>query len=495
MSEIFRDRTEGAIARRQDLLRKRRDEFVTMPHAIRRVVVARAARVAASLAMIGSGVALLLVGFSPTLAGYMAAGMPGINPAVVSTFVAAAWILGLIAYAVSRARSEHRFAVEMMSYVLPGHDLDQDIERLTHEHPDDVARRMAHRLEVSSAALPVAAAALVLPATLVYIAHALYAAGWPSTAAYEANLIEVTKALTIAGGIGAIAAIAMTRRAARKDPMAGVTGVIAVLTGIGAAFALSARAMPATWLLTVISVITATIAYVNIKLTAERAAIEATDPAAGSELFTLRGLVASCKSALVIARRRISPRLAIGAGASALLLVCAGQPVLRSNATISASSLPALRPTKAHAANTNALPTASSYAVTATHDGRLRVEVSIVDGHAVEMSELAGMSELPRGWRARVTVRLESSDVTDTMTVTPFPDDAKTIALHFGGNSTEHRFATEHCGDTTQPLGLRIVPDVGWPSGVQKLIFLVEPALELSSCDVAAEPLRVPPPH
>ena len=87
MSEIFRDRTEGAIARRQDLLRKRRDEFVTMPHVIRRVVVARAARKAAATAMIVSSIAMLLVAMSPTLAGYIARGLPGINPAVVSTFV------------------------------------------------------------------------------------------------------------------------------------------------------------------------------------------------------------------------------------------------------------------------------------------------------------------------------------------------------------------------------------------------------------------------
>ena len=51
MSDIYRDPTEGAAAKRQDLLRRRRDDLATMPHAIRRVVVARDARVAAGLAM------------------------------------------------------------------------------------------------------------------------------------------------------------------------------------------------------------------------------------------------------------------------------------------------------------------------------------------------------------------------------------------------------------------------------------------------------------
>ena len=50
---------ERSSTRREDLLRKRRDEFVMMPHAIRRVVVARAARKAASLAMIVAGIGMV----------------------------------------------------------------------------------------------------------------------------------------------------------------------------------------------------------------------------------------------------------------------------------------------------------------------------------------------------------------------------------------------------------------------------------------------------
>jgi len=121
-----------------------------MPHTIRRVVVARAARAAASLAAIACGTAMLAVALSPSLARFVASGLPGINPAVVSTGVAAAWVLGLVAFAISRARAEHRFAVAMSTYVLPGEDLDQDIERLSHERPDRVARTMAHRHEVRS---------------------------------------------------------------------------------------------------------------------------------------------------------------------------------------------------------------------------------------------------------------------------------------------------------------------------------------------------------
>ena len=67
MTDIYRDPTDGATARRVDLLRRRRDQLVTMPHAIRRVVVARGARMAASLAMAFIGALLVGSAGSPRL--------------------------------------------------------------------------------------------------------------------------------------------------------------------------------------------------------------------------------------------------------------------------------------------------------------------------------------------------------------------------------------------------------------------------------------------
>ena len=78
MTEIYRDRSDGAAARRQELLRRRREELVTMPHAVRRVVVARASRIAASMAATGAGVALLAVAWSPWLADRMERALPGL---------------------------------------------------------------------------------------------------------------------------------------------------------------------------------------------------------------------------------------------------------------------------------------------------------------------------------------------------------------------------------------------------------------------------------
>lgn len=479
MSEIFRDRTEGAIARRQDLLRRRRDEFVMMPHAIRRVVVARAARKAASIAMIASGVAMLAVAMSPSLATTIAAGLPGINPAVVSTFVGAAWVLGLVAFAISRGRSEHRFAVEMSKTVLPGQDLDQDIERLSHEHPDAVARRMAHRLEVSSAALPVAAAGFVLPATLVYVAHAIYARGWPSTAEYELNLVDVGPALLAGAVTGVFAAIVMTRRGARAPSMAGIAGAVAAIAGIIAATALKSRELSVTWPATVVAVLAGTIAFVDWRLIRERTAIEAEDPAAGSELFTLRGFIDACRRGVGGIRRHVTAPMALGAVAFGTLLVCAGGPL--ATGPSSAAATPAAPHANTVVAPDRVLPGASSYTVTPTGDGRLRVAITIVNGQAIEIPSLSGMSIIPPKWKARVVVRLETNELPADVAVTPFPADGKNLPLHFGASSTEHRFWTEAC-DGEQPIGLRVVADADFPKGWYTATFLVEPVLELSTC-------------
>lgn len=484
MSEIFRDRTEGVIARREDLLRKRRDEFVMMPHAIRRVVVARAARKAASIAMITAGIGMVAVALSPSLASRIAGGLPGINPAVISTFVGAAWVLGLVAYATSRARSEHRFAVEMSTTVLPGEDVDNDIDRLSHERPAMVARRMAHRLEVASAALPVAAAAFVLPATLVYVAHGIYAKGWPSTAAYEQNLIHVGAALTAAAVAGVVAAIAMTRRSARSPRVTKPAFFFAILMGAIAAYALKTRELPITWLCTVLAVISGSIAVVNGWLAKERAALEVNDPAAGSELFTLRGLYDAGKRTVASVRAHITPPMVVATAAFGVLLVCAGSPIpagttkasaaVNKQAGFAVGSIDRGRSIK----NGN-----SSYQTALTNDGRVRIIATFVEGKPIDVAGLPGMTAIPHNWKARVFVRLDSSDMPGLVAVTPFPGDAANAALHMGGDAIEQRFVTSVCGIEDQPVGLSLVPDADWPAGTYTATFTVEPQLELAACD------------
>ncbi len=483
MSEIFRDRTEGVIARREDLLRKRRDEFVMMPHAIRRVVVARAARKAASLAMITAGIGMVAVALSPSLASRIAGCLPGINPAVISTFVGAAWVLGLVAYATSRARSEHRFAVEMSTTVLPGEDLDNDIDRLSHERPSMVARRMAHRLEVASAALPVAAAAFVLPATLVYVAHAIYAKGWPSTMAYEQNLIQVGSALTAAAVAGVVAGIAITRRSARSPRVTNPAWFLAIVMGAIAAYALETRELPVTRLCTVLAVLSGSIAVIDGWLAKERAALEVNDPAAGSELFTLRGLFEACKRSFLSARAHVTPPMVVASCAFGVLLVCAGSPIPTGPRKASASIHNGIA--VGTVGSTRALVKSgdSSFDITPTNDGRLRITATFVDGKPIQINGLHGIGAIPQSWKARVVVRLETNDLPGQVSVTPFMGDDTVAPLHMGGDATEQRFSTSVCGIEQQRVGLSLVPDSSWPAGAYTATFLVEPTLELAICN------------
>jgi len=485
MSEIFRDRTEGAMARRQDLLRKRRDEFVTMPHTIRRVIVARAARTAASTAAIICGAALCAVAISPKLAHFIASGLPGINPAVISTGVGAAWVLGLVAFAISRGRAEHRFAVAMSTYVLPSQDVDQDIERLSHEKPNHIAREMAHRLEVGSAALPVAAAAFVLPATLIYFAQAIAVKGWPSTAEYEMNLAYSGKPLLYCALAGVIAAIFMTRSSMRRDSIAPVAAVGALLFGALAAGTLVQREEGLTWIFTAVSVLAGAIAFVNFKLKRERKALDIDDPAAGSELFTLRGMWSSICSTVSGVRQYVTPKSIVGVAAFAVLLGFAGGRVNAgpSRASTAIAAMPRTQTASSQQKPVLAVPGKSQLLKwTATSDGRIRFDVRFVDNKPVEFRELFGMLNVPQGWKARIVVSLvDGYQLPGSLAVSPFPGSVDVSALHLGNGAVEHRFATAAC-DEDVPLGLSLVPDGTWPEGTIEVSFHVEPQLELASC-------------
>jgi hypothetical protein len=481
MSEIFRDRTEGALARRQDLLRKRRDEFVTMPHTIRRVIVSRAARTAASTAAIFCGLAMLSVALVPKLAQFVAGGLPGINPAVVSTGVAAAWVLGLIAFAISRGRAEHRFAVAMSTYVLPGDDLDHDIERLSHERPDRVAREMAHRLEVGSAALPVAAAAFVVPATLMYIAKAIAVKGWPSTAEYEQLLARSGTPLLYAALAGVIAAIVMTRSWARRDGVVPAS-IVAILTGSIAAVTLTQRELTLTWIFATASVLSASVAFVNARLSRERKALEIEDPAAGSEIFTLRGMWMSLRSAVGRARRYVTPRTVAALTAFGVLLVCAGGSMTLAPAkNAGAVKVDMMRQQVGDRTPVLVAPGKSSLVKwTATGDGRIRYDVRFVDNKPLKFTELYGMLRVPQGWKARIVVSTPDG-LPGGLAVSPFPSLDTVVPLHLGNGATEHRFAAAAC-DGDVELGLDLVPDGTWPEGTVDVAILVEPQLELAPC-------------
>jgi len=284
MTDIYRDPTDGATARRVDLLRRRRDELVTMPHAIRRVVVARGARTAAAWAMAFIGALLVGSAASPRIGRLVGHVLPPDDPAVIATALLAAWLGGALVYAIARAVCEHRFTIAMTKCVLPGDDLHDDLERLAHEQPDEVARRMAHRLEVRSAALPVMAAALVGPATFVYLALAAKVHGWPANRIIEHALGDHAGFL-FAGAIAGLLAALWMLAPRLRSPAATVPAAVVAITAL--VFVVALHAVPTAWYALPIVAIAGMIAVTARKLRIERAWIETDDPAEGAEVFDL----------------------------------------------------------------------------------------------------------------------------------------------------------------------------------------------------------------
>ncbi len=434
-----------------------------MPHAIRRVFVARRARIAASITVAALGTALLAVALNPPWAQFLAKGMPGINPAVLCTFVVAMWIAGGFAYLAARALDEHRFAVAMSRMVMPGVDLHADLERLAHEHPDQAAREMAHRLEVRSAALPVLAAGMLLPVTALYIGAAIRAGGWPAIADFEAMVALHANKLALCAGIGALTAVVVTKRAARVPFAAPVAGAIAI-AGTGIAVATTMWLVP-------MMLIVATVALVGRRLRVERELLEAEDPAVGGEIFTLRGFIRGLRASLapVVARvRNVKPIWVLVVG----VLAIAGYTGLRlvevkrvsTVQTYAAAPAPAPEPVQVEAPG----PSGSRATTQPLADGRIRVAIDLLDGE-LDIPSLAGLSNVPMGWSARVTIQQVEGL---SLEVSAFLDDA-TQRVSIGNDVTMTRST---CGMGPLPLGLRVRSAPG------HYVLYIEPVLTPTSC-------------
>lgn len=377
-----------------------------MPHAIRRVFVARRARTAASIAIALLGTALLVIAAKPTWAAFLARGLPGINPAVLCTLVIAMWIVGVFTYAAARAVDEHRFAVAMSRYVMPTKDLHADVERLAHEKPDAAAREMAHRLEVRSASLPVLAAGVLLPVTVLFVGAAVRAHGWPAIAAFESMIARHAKHLLEVAAVAVVLAFALTKRPARLPAAAPTMGLLAILTAGGAV-------LWSVWLAPV-ALVVATVGLVVRKLRKERELLEAEDPAAGSEIFTIRGFFRSLRQSIapVFARvRQVKPIWVLVAG----ILVIAGYTAMKlvdtkqelSHREVLAVAAAAAREPSVSIEPIKAIgPTGSKSNVVVLDDGRIQIDLDLTDDQPLVIPNVGGLRALPHGWRARTTMSL-----------------------------------------------------------------------------------------
>lgn len=486
MSDIFRDPTEGAMARRLDLLRRRRDELITMPHAVRRVVVARAARIAASLVLCLGGAAVLAAAAIPMVSRLLEGVLPGQDPAVLSQLLLGAWVLAVFAYAISRSRAEHRFIVAMSRYVLPGDDLAQDIERLSHEHPDAMAKQMAQRLEVRSAALPVLAAALILPATALYIIHSVRELGWSRT--FDASVAGQGWELVGCATLGVVAAIVVTRRFARVPVVAAIAGGIALLAAGAVSIEVALTGGVPSILLLASFVLAATIAVVVRRLRIEREWIDADDPAAGSKLFTLRDAVAAVRRAYGFIRPRVRRSTVMVAAVCAALVVAAAtgmgnleiSPRLSIVQAAQSAPLPALglegKPMSTYVA--------PRYRVESIGEGRVYMTVELENGATVEIPGIAGLEAVPDGWHARIVVRLTGS-APGPVRVTPLVGEVRTNLE----NQTDAIISTiEVCGPHLGQLGLHVGAPGNWPEGRHEVSLVIEPQLSLSPCTSVPRP-------
>lgn len=465
MSNIFRDPTEGATARRADLLRRRRDELVMMPHAIRRVYVARRARTAASVAVALLGSALLVIAAKPAWAAVLAMGLPGINPAVLCTLIIAMWLVGLFAYFAARAFDEHRFAIAMTRLVMPGADINADVERLSHENPDQAARDMAHRLEVRSAALPVLAAGVLLPVTALYAAAIYRSGGWPQIAGFEAAVAVHANMLLACAAVGGVLAIAMTKRVARLPVVAPIMMALALTPAVLAP-------MTTLWLVP-IAMLLATAAFVVRKLRVERDLLQAEDPAAGSEIFTIRGFIRQLRASLapIGARvRRVRPVWVLVTG----LLVIAGFTATK---LLTQTALPNTRSAAAVAAPTSTQqsmpdlgPSGSRWSLQPTGEGRLKLDLELVDDRPIGIPMVGGLAHVPTGWSARITL-----DQTEGLPLRVGAIASETTSPL--GIESDAVLTIESCGMSQPPLGVRVQGPPG------HYVLYVQPMLIPTSCN------------
>jgi hypothetical protein len=459
MPDIYRDPSDGAAARREHLLRHRRDELATLPHAIRRVVVARSARIGASLVVAVLGAGLVGLASWPDATRYLATHLPN-HPAVLTAMLCAIWLGGVFAWWVARARCEHRFAVAMSRYVLPGANVDHDVERLDHEHVDEQARAMAQRLEIRSAALPVLASALVVPATAVYLGEVAAAGGVPVLSAVETGLADAAVPLALLGFAGAVAALLVNRPALRGRTSAILGLGMVPCLAIGAFDAAASGVMGVAWALIGAIAIAAPVGMVSWRLVRERVALDATDPTAGSEVITLRAVLRRVAAALRATARRLraTTRRTRVASTCGLVGVAAlvGMMQTRHRATPAA----AVTPPPLQQAAVRIPHDPDLYTLDRQSDGSVVVSVTPKNENVV-VTPFDDMPVVPRGWRVSLTVTYSNGAVA----VGAFGTDAVTPAT----------FAATNCGED-QPLAFTLA------QAITQSRFTVRARLEPASC-------------
>jgi hypothetical protein len=247
--------------------------------------------------------------------------------------------------------------------------------------------------------------------------------------------------------------------------------------------------------------ITSTIAFVVRRLRLERELIDAEDPAAGSEMFTIRGAVDGIRRGIAAIRARTRRSTVIVATVAVLAAVGAVTPLAPPQPERVAEVQPPAQPITRRdqpvtAGVTSPRPASvsrSHYRVKSIHakqfvaggpsGGAFLIEATFEDGDAIELPSLAGLAMIPRGWHAEVDVLIDEPAATrGTFSVTPFVDQAERKQLTERVGSAH--FSADACGARGRALGLRIEPGA-LPPGRHTWTFIVQPTLEPAWCDEA----------
>jgi hypothetical protein len=357
--------------------------------------------------------------------------------------------------------------------VLPSSDVDHDVERLDHERPDDIARGMGHDLEVRSAAWPIIAASVLVPATALWMARGVRTHGWPVMSEFEASLALHAKALALIGVAGAVGAIAMTRKATRLPAVGTVLTPLGLTVGV-VAIAGFAMSSGWAWLLCGVAVVVAGIGMIARTLHKERALLEVDDPAAGSELFTIRGMLREIRSSIAAVRaalgQRVSKRTWILIGAATLAGTVGVMKLQPKRMGPGYAQVPLLAMAKLEPApvpiNGQVLEPyqvsriGGKFVVEATldHDGQLDVPMT-------------GFQTLPLNWRATLAVELASPGTVGIL------NDSQNIT--YLSATSPKTFVTIEACSKNRPLVLHLQQE---HAANQKVMLYVVPTLTVATC-------------
>jgi hypothetical protein len=253
----------------------------------------------------------------------------------------------------------------------------------------------------------------------------------------------------------------MTKRVARLPVVAPIMMALALTPAVFAP-------LTTLWLVP-IAMLLATVALVVRKLRVERDLLQAEDPAAGSEIFTIRGFIRQLRASLapVVARaRNVRPVWVLVTG----MLVIAGFTSMRffQHQSAPSTSLVAA-PVSTQQAVPDLGPSGSKWSVTPTNEGRLKLEIDLADERPIGIPMVGGLSHVPNGWSASITF-----------------DQVEGLPLQVGAIAAEstsllaiesNAFVTiESCSMAQLPLGVRVQGAPG------HYVLYIQPVLTPTSC-------------